>query len=245
MDSGWKSLYRIGAVAALIALSIFRRNCGAEYSLLRLAGVLNSGPAMAPASAIDWFELLQENCFVGLIYLDLFDLINYALVGLIFLALYGALRRADRGLMVIATASGLVGVAVYFASNQAFAMLGLSDHYAAAPESQQAAFLAAGEALLAIHSQGAGIRVSLFLVLLGGLLISIVMLRSRVFSKTTAWMGILANAIGLGFFIALAFDPALVAIPASISAPFRLIWYFLIALRLLKLGSSAEQEAGR
>ena len=79
---------------------------------------------------------------------------------------------------------------------------------------------------------------SFFLVLFAGLIISFVMLRSDVFSKATAVTGILANGIGLCYFITLAFTPAIYWIPHPISAPFRVIWYFLIALRLFKLGKA-------
>jgi hypothetical protein len=88
--------------------------------------------------------------------LNVFDMVNYALVGLMFLALYGALRRANQSAMVVATASGLVGIAVTFASNQAFSMLSLSNQYAAATtEGQRSMLLAAGEGLLAINNPGA------------------------------------------------------------------------------------------
>ena len=49
-----------------------------------------------------------------------------------FLALYGALRHVNRGVMVMAMACTLIGVGVYLASNQAFAMLSLSRQHAAA-----------------------------------------------------------------------------------------------------------------
>lgn len=240
--SAWKSLYKVGGAAALIAAVLFRRNLGAEFSLLRMIGIIGFGPTMAPSSAMDWFTLLQNNRLIGLTLLETFDLVNYALVGLIYLALYAALRRADAGSMAIATAFGFVGVAVYFASNQAFSMLSLSDQYAAATtDAQRSTFLAAGEALLAINNpgaidQGIGGTISLFLVTLAGLIISIVMLRSSIFSRATAVVGILAHGFGLGYFVALAFAPAILALPPSISAPFLLIWYILIARRLFRLG---------
>lgn len=171
--------------------------------------------------------------------LNLFDLVNYALVGLIYLALYGALRRTDKGWMAIATTFGLVGVAVYFASNQAFAMLSLSEQYTAATtDVNRSMILAAGQALLAINNpgavqQGTGITISLFLVTLAGLIISIIMLTSSIFSKATAIVGILAHGFGLGYFIALALAPAIYALPPSISAVFRLVWTILIGTRLL------------
>jgi hypothetical protein len=47
--------------------------------------------------------------------------------------------------------------------------------------------------------------------------------------------GILANGIGLCYFITVGFLPAFYWLPHPISAPFRVVWYFLIALRLFRL----------
>ena len=243
-DQTWKNLYKIGAVAALLAVFVFRRNLGAELVLLRDFGIIGGIPSTPLRTAIDWFHLFQYNRLIGLTLLNFFDLVEYALVGLMFLALYGALKPTYRSAIVIATTAGLVGIAVYFASNQAFAMLALSQRYAAATtELQRSMYLAAGEALLAINNpdslyQGTGIYVSYFLVLLAGLIISIVMLRSDVFSRATAIVGILANGIGLCYFITLILAPAIYWIPHPISAPFRVVWYFLIALRLFKLAGA-------
>jgi hypothetical protein len=243
-DDSWRALYITGGVAALLAVFVFRRNLGAELGLLSNFGIINVVPATPLTSALDWFNLLQANRLAGLTLLNFFDVVEYALVGLIFLALYCALRQTSKSAMVIATTAGLIGITVYFASNQAFAMLALSQRFAAAvTEAQRSAYLAAGEALLSANNpdaiyQGSGIFISLFLVLLAGLIISIVMLRSDVFSKSTAITGILANGIGLCYFIAVAFAWELYWLPHTISAPFRVIWYFLIALRLFKLAKS-------
>jgi hypothetical protein len=194
-----------------------------------------------PGSALDWYTLLQDNPFLGLILLDLFDIVNYLLVGLIFLALYGALRRANEVAMTVATASALVGVAVYLASNQAFAMLALSDQFAvASTDAARAQYLAAAEALLAIHNP-AGIHLGLFLVALAGLIASLVMLRSRVFGKTTAVFGLLANGLVLIYFVALPLAPGIAFLFPAASAPFRLLWYILIAWRLFQLGRAAPE----
>jgi len=245
-DPRYNGLYIAGAAAALIAVLFFRRNFGTEMVAFRGFGIFDV-PAVHPSTAAGWFALLQDDKLIGLVLLDVVDLVNYALVGVIFLALYAALHRASRSAMAIATAFGLVGIAVYLASNHAFAMLSLSERYAAATiDAQRAIFLAAGEALLAIYNpgtiyQGTGYYVGYFLVLLAGLIISIAMLRSRVFSRATAWVGILANGICLLHFVALAFAPALIAFPTSISAPFRVTWYVLIALGLFRLASSKSK----
>ncbi len=148
----WKSLYRVGGAAALIAAVLFRRNLGAEFLGLRGIGIIDVGPTAPPRTVMDWFTLLQSNKLLGLTLLNVFDMVNYALVDLMLLALYVALRRASESLMAIAMTLGFVGIAVYFASNQAFSMLSLSDQYAAATtDAQRALFLAAGQAVLAIN----------------------------------------------------------------------------------------------
>jgi hypothetical protein len=208
-------------------------------------------PAVHPSTAAGWFALLQDDAYVGLLLFDVIDLVNYALVGLLFLALYAALHQASRSAMAVATASGLVGVTVYIASNQAFAMLSLSDRYVAATaDAPRAMLLAAGEALLAIYNpgtiyQGTGYYVGYSLVLLAGLIISVVMLRSRAFGKAAAYVGILANALALAHFVVLTFAPSLIAIPTAVSAPFRVLWMVLTALGLFRLGRRKTNERGK
>jgi len=88
--------------------------------------------------------------------------------------------------MVIALILGLVATAVYFASNTAFEMLSLSNQYAAATtDAQRSIVMAAGQAMLAIY-QGTAFDVSYVLSAVALLIISVIMLRSNVFSKVTA-----------------------------------------------------------
>jgi hypothetical protein len=239
--SGWKALYLAGAVAALVAVIVFRRNFSIELMQFRGFGIIRGVPAEWPSSAIDWFSLLQDNALVGLILLNVVDVINYCLVGLIFLALYGALGRASKSAMLIATVCALVGIGVYVASNQAFALLSLSKQYAAATtDAQRSMLLAAGEALLAIEHpstiyQGTGVHASFFLVVTAGLIASLVMLRSGIFGRATAIVGILANGLRLCGLVALVFAPSLYLFAIPVSAPFRVTWYVLIALKMFQL----------
>jgi hypothetical protein len=240
-DFAYRSLYKAGAIAALMAAVLFRRNLDAEWMLLRRIGIIKTGLSAAPNTIIKWFILLQHNKLLGLTLLNLFDLINYALVGLIFLAICTALRRASPSWIIIAAALGFAGITSYFVSNQSFTMLSLSQQYnVATSDAQRSMFLAAGQAALAIHQNnsysGSGIYLSFLLVSVAGLIISAVMLNSSIFSNGTAYMGILANGFGLGYYIVFAFAPALVFIPISISAVFLLIWYILVSVRLWVLG---------
>ena len=239
--SVWKSLYRAGGVAALVAGVIFRRNLGVEISLF--------SAQKQPGDIIESFTLLQNNRLLGLIYLNIFDLVNYVLLVVVFLALYVLLRRASPGIMAVAAALGLLGITVYCASNTALSMLSLSDQYAAATTgAQRAALLAAGQALLAVNRftspgahPGAGGYLSLLLVAASGMMISVVMLRSTVFNRATAYVGILASALDLAYCFAFLFVPGLDGgllavsfIPAA--GLFLMIWHILIGIRLYQLG---------
>lgn len=240
VDSSWRGLYLAGAVAAFLAVIFFRRNFATEMLTFNGFGLF-AVPQEAVIGSVAWFDLLGRRPLLGLVLFDLFDLLNYALVAVLFLALYGALQGVNRSAMVAAVTAGLAGSTIYCASNQALAMWRLSDRYAAATTTaQQTLYLAAGEALLAIHNpgtpaQGTGITAALFLVLLAGLVISMVMWRSAVFNKATAVTGILANGLTLLHFPFLLIAPGLLWLPHTLAAPLRLAWYILIAVQLLRL----------
>ncbi len=245
VDGDWKSLYKVGGVAALIAGALFRRNIAAEISLF--------GQPRAPVTVEDWFTLLQNNRLLGLTYLNIFDLVNYALVGLMFLALYAVLQRLNKASMTIVMVACLAGIAIYFASNTAFSLLALSDQYAAAiTDTERSILLAAGQALLAINRfslgshPGSGGYMSLLLIALAGLIVSAVMLRNNLFNRATACVGILAGTLDLAYCVAFVFVPstnagrlAIYFIPAS--GFFLMIWHILVGWRLYQLGKRGDQ----
>ena len=105
-----QALYKIGGAAALAAGILFRRNMAAEIELF--------GAQPAPEAVSGWFVLLQSNRLLGLAHLHIFDLANYVLLGLVFLGLFAALKHANKSLMQIALVSGVVGIAVYFATGR-------------------------------------------------------------------------------------------------------------------------------
>jgi Domain of unknown function (DUF4386) len=238
-DPRIRNLFRIGGIAGLLAAAIFRRNLGAEIALF--------SPVKMPADPIDWFNLLQNHRLLGLAYLGIFDLVNVLLIGLMMLAVFAALRRSNPSLTLLAISLGFLGIAVYLASNTAFSMLSLSEQYAAANrESQRAALLAAGQALLALNRfsssgghPGSGGYLSLFLIAASGLIFSWALLQRDGFSKPTAYCGILANALDLMYCIAFPFVPgfgseqlAIFFIPAA--GFFFVVWHFMLGWTLLR-----------
>lgn len=228
----YKPLYRVGAVAALAEIAI----------IVIQAPLFIFYPQ--PTTVIGHFTQLQSNVLLGLLDFDLMLILAEACSVLILLALYAALRRASPSLMTIALTLGLFGTALFFAVNPTFSMLYLSDQYqAATTEVQRASFLAAGEALWANYN---GTAFGLFFILGGiaSLLIAVVMLRSGIFSKTTAAVGMLMGVMmlvpplpPLGMVgLVLSY---IVIVPAA-------IWYILIARRLFLLAQGvSKKEATR
>jgi hypothetical protein len=222
--SSWKSMYKIGGIAALAVVAI----------ALIQAPIFILFPQ--PSTVIGHFVQFQDSKLLGLVDLDLILILAEACNVPILFALYAALRRYNPALLTIALTLGLGGIVFFFAVNPTFSMLYLSDQYAAAAtDVQRAAFLAAGEALLANYN---GTAFGLFFILGGiaDLIIAAVMLQSGVFNKVTAFLGMAVGAMllvpplpVLGM-IALALS-YIVILPS-------MIWNILVAIRLFQLDRS-------
>lgn len=229
-ESAWKLLLRVGAVAALAEIAI----------IVIQAPIFILYPQ--PTTVIGHFTQFQSNWLLGLLDFDLTLILAEAFSVLILLALYVTLRQASPSLMVIALTLGLGGLVLFFAVNPTFSMLYLSDQYAAATtDAQRAAFLAAGEALSANYN---GTAFGLFFVFSGiaYIITAVVMLRSDVFGKTTATVGILMGVMmlvpplpPLGMIgLALSY---IVIVPSA-------IWNILVALRLFQLSKGISNRDG-
>lgn len=224
VDRAWKPLYRVGGAVGLSVI---------VFSLIQFIAFIASPP---PGTVIGYFTLFHKHALLGLLDLNVLSLVSYALLIPLVLALYAALRRTSQSFMILATSLALVGIAIYFASNTAFEMLSLSSQYeAASTDAQRSLFLAAGQAMLAIY-QGTAFDVSYVLLSVASLIVSVVMLRSAVFGKGIAWVGMVTGAFSLlavGFF-APVIDVFLVLI-ASVGS---LIWTILVARRFFMLSSA-------
>jgi hypothetical protein len=213
-----------------------------------LTGIIEIGITFLPGgnapqeTVIDWFILFQENPFMGLRNLGLLNIILNALAILTYLALYAAHRNtSERPFASLATLISLVGIGVFFATNRAFPMLDLSNQYAIATSDAQRAMLeAAGQSMLSVGaSHTPGTFLGFFLAELAGVLISIVMLRSGVFTKVNAYAGILGFSILLGFEYFSSFVSGLSDVTLMLSmfgGLLSMAWYILLGRRLFQLG---------
>jgi hypothetical protein len=242
--------YVVGQIAVWAELLIFRRWLGGEFLLFRSIGLIPIGPKTAPVKVLDWFTFLQTHPILGFTFLNGFDMVNFVLAGVVVLVLYGVLRRTDRTFMMLAVAFMLAAIVVYIASNPALPMLALSGKYAAATtDAQRATLVSSGEAVLTARNVGSiGQNVAFVFFHVAGLIVSLVMLRSGIFSKRCAILGMLFNGFGLGFPLAMALAPGSVFLPGAawiIGVIFWVFWYIAIALTLRRLGRQAAASDTR
>jgi hypothetical protein len=239
IDLTWTGLYTIGGAAALI--------CAVMYLITLAVYVPASLASPPPETVLEWFTLFEDSPITGLFFLGLADIIIMILWGPMSLALYSVLKQSNRNWSLIATTFIFVGMAVYLATNTAFSMLSLSQEFAAATvEAEKSLLLAAGQAMLAVSRGTGGLYTGMPLAWLAGLILSVVMLRSKAFSKATAWAGIL----GLGLLVTgtpfgghytatgtpTALQSAVVAVQYIGGGLLSLAWYILVGLNLLKIG---------
>ncbi len=235
-QKGWadlSTLSRIGGIAALLLVI---------YSLEMMVQIVVLGSQ--PTSAAQAFDLLQHHRVLALLRLDLPTIAVMPLYYLVFLGLFAALRRNNYAHSLLATALAFVGTTLLLATPTALSMLPLSDKFAdATSDVARNQLLAAGEALMAAdiwHSTGA--ILGAVLLQCGAVLISIVMLRGSIFSKTTAWMGIVMHGLDLAHIFAGLFLPIFAAILLSIAGLLYRFWFLLVGLRMLRLASDNHQQ---
>ncbi|EKD53579.1 MAG: hypothetical protein ACD_61C00010G0008 [uncultured bacterium] len=215
----WKPLFRITGLALYTIIFLV---------IIQIVVFVVSPP---PKDVIGFFNLFQKNAVLGLLSLDAIMFIDWILQIPLFLTLYVLLKRKNESFTLLATAFGLIGIAIYFSSSIAFEMLSLSNQHAiATTEIQKTALLSAGQMFLATY-QGTAFNVSYILVALALLIDSFVMLKSELFTIMTAYIG-----IGMGVLMLVPPTAGMVGLAMSfLSLIPMVVWFIIVGKRLFQL----------
>lgn len=222
VDPRWKDLYKLAGIAAIVS----------EFVILLGIVTFFIWP-YAPGSKTteEILRLLQSDPLGGLVSLDLFLFVGNLFSVFLFLALYVSLRPVNPSYALVALAVGLIGLVLLIPARPIFEMLALSRQYAAATtDAARSQILAAGDALLVLFD-GTNWIMNTLLGALSLLTSSLLMLRSKTYTRATAYAGIFTNAVVCGFFL-----PTLGKFLLFLSLPGYMIWYFLLAKRFLQMG---------
>jgi len=226
-----KHLYTIGGISALLQLI-------AILASIVIAVVL--GPR--PTSAVEFFAIQQENTLAALLRGD-FVLMAFLIGAYLgtFPALWWNLRQLSPIAATFAALFTGIGVILSFSGESTFALLHLGDLYAAASsEAARVQLLAAGEAVLAAgwwHSSGS--YMTGILLQGGGVIVSLVMLRSRDFSRVTAISGLIGNGLDLIQHLLHPFAPSISVPIQMFMGIFYFVWFPMLARDFFKLAKGS------
>lgn len=224
-------LYQMGGVACIILIA---------YSLITMLIMVFIG---APPETIEeCFSMLKENRSYGLLRLDILTVFVMPLYYLLFYSIYLALKDANKEILSISTILVFAGLTLFLATPSVFSYLYLSDEYAKATiESEKNQLIAAGQAMLASDMwHGTGAKIGGILMQLGALIISMLMLKSKIFNKLIAVTGIVTHGLDLAHITIGFFLPTVGIILMAIAGPLYLLWFPLIGIRLFRLKNKTE-----
>jgi hypothetical protein len=225
-----RGIYKIGAISAALILVLF----AAELAVVAARGM---PPVFGGAG--EWLQALQRDRLAGLVRTFALDIVAVALHAPLYVALVFFLGsyRKDYPILILSATIAFIGMAVFLSSNATFSMLYLSDKLSsAATEAQRSSVLQSAEATMAVYWNGTGYDVATNFAGMAGLLVSVVMLRSRKMPASAAILGIVGNALELGppailmppLYLKL--DPIAIVIGGLLLLP----WYAAIMARLWK-----------
>lgn len=230
-----KRLLILGAISAMTVLA------GAFLDII--AGTLTDGNLTElPASAAEWYARIHASPLLGVYHLDLLNMILQILFIPAWYALYLAHRNKHRPQAALALIVFLTGTVVLVTASAALPMADLSRRYFATDDAATRGMLAAaGEALLARGTHGSmGAFAGFLLPNIAGFMMSLVMLRGGVFSRTNAWLGIMGSLLMVVYVVLVTFVPQAKAMATLIAAPGGLLlmgWIGCFAVRLIKISA--------
>jgi hypothetical protein len=230
-DPRWKDLYRIGfAVCIFIPITI---------ALAVIAYFIYPyTPGLSSVENI--FILLDTNRIAGLMSLDMMMLFIIPAAMLHVLALYVALKSVNESYALIALVFGISANILILSARPLLEMVSLSNQYAAATSDiAKSQYLAAGETFNAIFGGTAWLWWNVLLNI-SYLISCLLMLRSLIFSKAAAYVGITLSIVGFSIFI-----PPLVIL-SILGTLASVIWFPMQAATFYRLGWNdqiLEQDA--
>ena len=221
-----KNLYIIGSVAAILQLVTVL-----TYSVL--LGIL--GPK--PTSTAEYFAVYQNSPLEAFLRGDFLLLVLIGLYLGTFPALYVALRRLSPVYAALATLFTIMAVVGTFATESSFSLLHLGAQYVnATGDAMRTQLQAAGEAVIASDMWNSSAAYMGGILLQGsGVMISVIMLRSKDFSKITAYAGLLGNGFDLIQHIIHPFAPSISSYIQMSMGLFYFVWFPMLGRDLLRL----------
>jgi hypothetical protein len=224
VDMRWKDLYKIGGISCFIVSFLI---------LLSIVAYFIWPYKAIDSSVSEIFNTINENVLIGLITLDLIMMIIMIINVIPTLAIYLSVKKINESFALIAVVLGLIGVAAVITARPLTEMAVLSNLYnEATNEASKESLLSAGEGFRVMFD-GTAWMVQTVLFMIYGLIISFLMLKSKIYGKPVAIIGIVISVVGLFFFI-----PTVGLVLLFINTIGSIIWNILVGKSLIKIGQN-------
>jgi len=195
--------------------------------------------------AVSFFATMQENKWIGFLMDDIFSVTLVVLYLFTFLGIFYFLARKHLTLSLVGGLMIFTAAILCVSAHSGFSMLYLGEKYWATTDPgirQQ--LLAAGEAVIArnLWNSTSGFFTGLFLQG-GGVLVSLVMLRSPQFGKVTAISGLIANGLDLCQHLLGYFRFSVPDLILIIAGPIYILWFAGMLVDTLRIYRSLKSSA--
>lgn len=231
LDTRFGLLYRVAAFAAMATVVV---------TIVQVVlGVLWPPPDFTPtaAAAIDILTMAQTNPGLTFLKLDGLMVVDYLLLVVVYVALCAALNRRSPSLMLLGTTLALIAITLYLAVSPAATILVLAKQYSASAATGPGV-VSAAQAVL-VNFQGTAFLVHYVVMGVAGMLVALAMLRTDVFSRVTAVVGLTQGAMML---VPVTFGMVGLLLALGSLVPF-VIWFVLIAVRLFRLSAPTTSRS--
>lgn len=230
----WNKIYVLGGVMAFIVF-------GLTLADIIIGSMTSVDFTQLPQTATERFMEFQENWLIGLYHLDMLNVLISAAMIPVFFALFAIHREIKPASSSIALILFLVATTIFISTNTALPMLQLSEkYYSTTSEAQRVIYTAAGEALLVRGEHGTpGVFIGFFLLTMSNLYISFVILNAKILKNIVGYLGIIGSFSLMIYIFLVTFIPSIKNFALIIAAPggiLILVWYLLIALKLINIG---------
>ncbi|MGD8455028.1 MAG: DUF4386 family protein [Anaerolineales bacterium] len=217
----YKSLITVGGICAVISAAIIPISIIAFF--------------FWPLYPEDIFSVIQSNRLAGMMGLDLIYLLGSFLSIPIFLTFYVTLKQTNESYSLLALTLGLIGLVTLFSSRPILEIVSLSDQYAlVTTEIQKTELQAAGTALMTLF-RGTAFNIHYVLGTTSLLISSFLMMKSEIYSKSTAYIGIITNILVFTYYV-----PTVGVYLSIVSVIGYLLWWSLLGKQYIQMSSTDQ-----
>lgn len=186
--------------------------------------------------------MLEENRLSALLSLDILTAVVIPFYLVLFYGIYTTVKRSHPNASAIALFLVLGGIVVFMSTVNILSIVNIGDKYLAAEsEELKTLYLAACEGMLADDMWiNTGFVYRGLMIESGAIIFSAVMIRSRLFSAVTGWVGLLTHSFDFLSIVFGLFYAPVKDLFTYIAGPLYVLWFIMLLIDMIRLRSTSR-----